>query len=373
MSKKTILITGGAGFIGSHLCDELLSKGHDVRVLDNMQEQVHGSNIVRPSYIHKDVRVFLGDICDAKSVALACRDVDVVFHFAARVGVGQSMYAVSDYTRTNNLGTAVLLEELIRNPVERLIVASSMSVYGEGKYQYPDGRPATAAPRSIERLRNGYWEVTDEAGAVLQPCPTPETKKPALASVYALSKYDQERMALVVSQAYAIPCVALRFFNTYGTRQALSDPYTGVLAIFASRLLNDSPPLLYEDGLQQRDFVYVTDVARACRLAMEAPGIEGEVFNVASGNAYTVRDVASRLASVMGKSEIEAEIVGKYRVGDIRHCFADIQHARECLGYAPQVPLDTGMERLADWLTEQAAVDKVAYANVELSTRGLTV
>jgi dTDP-L-rhamnose 4-epimerase len=202
---------------------------------------------------------------------------------------------------------------------------------------------------------------------------TPETKPPALASVYALSKFDQERMCLMIGRAYKLPVVALRFFNAYGPRQALSNPYTGVLAIFAARLLNDRPPKVFEDGLQQRDFVSVYDVAQACRLALETQAAAGEVFNVGSGQPQTVRDVALRLARVLGKEQLAPEIVGKYRVGDIRHCFADIGKAQQVLGYQPRVTLDAGMAELAAWLESQAAVDRVAQASAELSERGLTV
>jgi dTDP-L-rhamnose 4-epimerase len=227
--------------------------------------------------------------------------------------------------------------------------------------------------RSLDQLKRGDWELHDEDGSVLQPVPTPESKPPALASVYALSKFDQERMCLMIGRAYQIPVVALRFFNAYGPRQALSNPYTGVLAIFAARLLNDNPPKIFEDGLQQRDFVSVYDVARACRLALQTPQAAGEVFNVGSGQACTVRDVAARLARVLGKEHIEPEIIGKYRVGDIRHCFSDINKARQVLGYAPEVTLDEGMAELAAWLESQAAVDRVAQASAELTARGLTL
>jgi dTDP-L-rhamnose 4-epimerase len=283
------------------------------------------------------------------------------------------MYEVAHYTRVNNLGTAVLLEALIAQPVQRLVIASSMSLYGEGLYRNQAGEVRLAGERSVEQLRRGDWELHDESGAVLTPAPTPETKPPALASIYALSKFDQERMCLMIGRAYQIPTVALRFFNAYGPRQALSNPYTGVLAIFASRLLNNSAPKLFEDGLQQRDFVSVYDLVRACRLALEAPGADGEVFNVGSGQPLTVRDVAARLARVLGKESIEPEIVGKYRVGDIRHCFADITKAQAVLGYRPQVTLDQGMAELAAWLESQAAVDRVAQASAELASRGLTI
>jgi dTDP-L-rhamnose 4-epimerase len=367
------LITGGAGFIGSHLADELLAHGMRVRVLDNLDPQVHGESRRRPDYLDPEVELQVGDATDKDALVKALRGVDAVYHFAAAVGVGQSMYEVAHYTRVNNLGTAVLLEALIKQPVQRLVIASSMSLYGEGLYRNQAGEVRLAGERSVEQLRRGDWELHDESGAVLTPAPTPETKPPALASIYALSKFDQERMCLMIGRAYQIPTVALRFFNAYGPRQALSNPYTGVLAIFASRLLNNSAPKLFEDGLQQRDFVSVYDLVRACRLALEAPGADGEVFNVGSGQPLTVRDVAARLARVLGKESIEPEIVGKYRVGDIRHCFADITKAQAVLGYRPQVTLDQGMAELAAWLESQAAVDRVAQASAELASRGLTI
>jgi dTDP-L-rhamnose 4-epimerase len=370
---QNVLITGGAGFIGSHVADELLAHGFKVRVLDTLAAQVHGDDGRRPDYLDPEVEVMVGDVTDRDVLSKALQDIDAVYHFAAAVGVGQSMYQVAHYTRVNNLGTAVLLEALIAKPVERLVIASSMSLYGEGLYRSTGGAVRVAGERSLDQLRRGDWELHDEDGSVLQPVPTPESKPPALASVYALSKFDQERMCLMIGRAYQIPVVALRFFNAYGPRQALSNPYTGVLAIFAARLLNDSPPKIFEDGLQQRDFVSVYDVARACRLALQTPAAAGEVFNVGSGRACTVREVAARLARVLGKEHIEPEIVGKYRVGDIRHCFSDIGKARRVLGYAPQVTLDDGMAELAAWLESQAAVDRVAQASAELTARGLTL
>jgi dTDP-L-rhamnose 4-epimerase len=370
---QNVLITGGAGFIGSHVADELLAHGFKVRVLDTLAAQVHGDSSRRPDYLDPQVEVMVGDVTDRDVLCRALQGVDAVYHFAAAVGVGQSMYEVAHYTRVNNLGTAVLLEALIAKPVERLVIASSMSLYGEGLYRNAGGEVRVAGERSLDRLKRGDWELHDEDGSVLQPVPTPEGKPPALASVYALSKFDQERMCLMIGRAYQIPVVALRFFNAYGPRQALSNPYTGVLAIFAARLLNDNPPKIFEDGLQQRDFVSVYDVARACRLALQTPEAAGEVFNVGSGQACTVCDVAARLARVLGKEQIEPEIVGKYRVGDIRHCFADIGKARRVLGYEPQVTLDEGMAELAAWLESQAAVDRVAQASAELTARGLTL
>jgi dTDP-L-rhamnose 4-epimerase len=370
---QKVLITGGAGFIGSHVADELLAHGFKVRVLDTLAAQVHGDSGRRPDYLDPQIEVMVGDVTDREVLSSALQGVDAVYHFAAAVGVGQSMYEVAHYTRVNNLGTAVLLEALVANPVQRLIVASSMSLYGEGQYRTAAGQLRVTGERSLDQLKRGDWELHDEDGSVLQPVPTPESKPPALASVYALSKFDQERMCLMIGRAYQMPVVALRFFNAYGPRQALSNPYTGVLAIFAARLLNDNPPKIFEDGLQQRDFVSVYDVARACRLALQTPEAAGEVFNVGSGQACTVRDVAARLARVLGKEHIAPEIMGKYRVGDIRHCFSDIGKARRVLGYEPQVTLDDGMAELAAWLESQAAVDRVAQASAELTARGLTL
>jgi dTDP-L-rhamnose 4-epimerase len=370
---QKVLITGGAGFIGSHLADELLAHGYHVRVLDSLDPQVHGESRRRPEYLAKEVELVVGDVCDPAKVGEALRGVDAVYHFAAAVGVGQSMYEIAHYTRVNNLGTAVVLEALIKNPVERLVVASSMSLYGEGLYRGNSGGARVVGERTLEQLKSAQWEFVDQDGSVLQPMPTPETKQPALASVYALSKYDQERLCLLTGRAYDIPTVALRFFNAYGPRQALSNPYTGVLAIFASRLLNNNPPAIFEDGLQQRDFVSVHDIARACRLALQTADAAGETFNIGSGRPRTVRDIAAKLAKVVGKENIPPEILGKYRVGDIRHCYADISKAQRVLGYAPEVQLEDGLVELSSWLASQAAVDRVAQASAELSARGLTV
>jgi dTDP-L-rhamnose 4-epimerase len=373
--SRVVLITGGAGFIGSHLADALLQQGHRVRVLDNLDPQVHGEERRRPEYLDSDVELIAGDVRDPHAVQSALEGVDSVFHFAAKVGVGQSMYAVENYTDVNNRGTGVLLEALIQRASEgiRLVVASSMSIYGEGLYRDARGNIVPGQERSLDQLKQRQWEVMDDGGTPLTPLPTTENKMPSLASVYALSKFDQERLCLLIGRAYNIPTVALRFFNVYGTRQALSNPYTGVLAIFASRLLNDNRPLVNEDGQQRRDFVSVRDVAQACLRAMEkAPDVAGQAFNVGSGRNYTVLEIGRRLAEVLGKS-IEPEITGKYRVGDIRHCFADISHTRQLLGYEPRVTLEDGLIELAQWLENQIAVDRVQQAAAELGARGLTV
>jgi dTDP-L-rhamnose 4-epimerase len=371
--SKHILITGGAGFIGSHLADELLEHGYRVRALDNLCRQVHGPDPQRPGYLHDEVELVVGNVCNPEAVRRALQGVDAVYHFAARVGVGQSMYRVADYTRVNNLGTAELFEALMERPVERLIVASSMSIYGEGFYRLPDGTACNGAQRTLAQLGRGEWELRNDSGEILTPIPTPETKHPSLASVYALSKYDQERMCMMLGEAYGIPTVALRFFNVYGPRQALSNPYTGVLAIFSSRYLNGKPPLIFEDGQQQRDFVNVHDIATACRLALEEPAAAGKVFNLGSGQHYSIGEIAQRMARVLGMEHVQPEITGKYRVGDIRHCFADIGLARRVLGYEPRCSLEEGLVEMVQWLQRQSACDYLDRAAFELAVRGLTV
>lgn len=373
--NQRVLITGGAGFIGSHLADELLEQGYQVRVLDCLLPQVHGPDAQRPEYLSPDVELIVGDVRDSAAVEQALQGVDAVFHLAAAVGVGQSMYEVEHYTSVNNLGTAVLLQALAGSPVKRLVVASSMSIYGEGAYRSGDGQPVAVGERSLEQLRRGQWEPMDEQGRPVDPVPTPETKAPAASSVYALSKYDQERLCLIVGGAYRIPTVALRFFNAYGPRQALSNPYTGVLAIFSAQYLSGRQPSIFEDGLQQRDFVNVHDVARACRLAMEAPDAAGQVFNVGSGQAVTVREVAAKIGETLGVTQLQPEITERYRVGDIRHCFADISKASQMLGYQPQVSFSEGLGELARWLESQPQIvkDSSTQAREELTARGLVV
>jgi dTDP-L-rhamnose 4-epimerase len=370
--KGTVLITGGAGFIGSHVASELLKAGYQVRILDSLVTQVHGDNPNRPDYLHEDAEFILGDVRNPEILDEALSGVDAVYHFVALVGVGQSMYQIAEYTSVNNLGTAVLLERLVKHRVGKLIVASSMSIYGEGLYVSDDGQPYMHACRRTQQLKAHDWEMVADDGSPLHPVPTPETKQPSLASVYALSKYDQEQMCLIAGRAYGLPTVALRFFNAYGPYQSLSNPYTGVLAIFASRLMNDKRPIIFEDGKQLRDFVSVSDIAQACRLALEVQAAQDVVLNVGSGSAITVTDVARKLAKVLGK-DIEPEISGKYRVGDIRHCYPDISLARRVLGYKPRVSLEKGMRDLAEWLDRQTAHDRFNEMRDELASRGLVV
>jgi dTDP-L-rhamnose 4-epimerase len=369
---ERVLITGGAGFIGSHLARHLLHEGHEVRALDRLDPQVHPER-ERPPYLDDEVELVKGDVRDPAAVAEALAGCDAVVHLAARVGVGQSMYEIADYCSVNTVGTGVLLEAMLENPVRRLVVASSMSIYGEGLYRAAGGAVAEAVERERGQLERAEWEPVSPDGGALAPEPTPETKKPCLSSIYALNKYDQERMCLLFGSSYDVPTTALRFFNVYGPDQALSNPYTGVLAIFGGRLLNGRAPLIFEDGEQRRDFVSVHDVARACALALEREDAAGCAVNVGSGESVTVREIAERLARVTGRIDVEPEVTGKYRVGDIRHCFADIGLAREVLAYEPRVALDAGMAELAGWLEGQSAEDRVESAHGELAARGLTL
>jgi len=367
--SEIILITGGAGFIGRHLAKALLSSGRTVRVLDNLIEQVHPTG-GRPAELDSDVEFITGDIRNPDVVRRAIFGADKIVHLAAEVGVGQSMYAVDRYTSVNDFGTAVLFQELIRNRVQRVVVASSMSIYGEGLYRTVDGELVEDVVRT-GRNANGSWDPLDDQGRPLRPAPTPETKRNALRSVYAIGKFVQERLTLTLTRQYGMEGTALRLWNVYGPGQALSNPYTGVLAIFASRIANNQPPLIYEDGMQRRDFVHVEDVAQAFLLALDHCGADGEVFNIASGQDRTIEEVARLQAASMGRSSLRPEITGKARAGDIRHCIPDLTKARNVLGYAAGKPFSEGLEELAEWVARQEIRDRVAEAKAELELHGL--
>jgi dTDP-L-rhamnose 4-epimerase len=365
---KKVLITGGCGFIGRRLSTELLENGYEVRVLDSLVEQVHGA----PQPLEAaDVEYLIGDVRDRELVAQALRGIDAVVHLAAEVGVGQSMYEIARYVGGNDLGTAILLEGLIANPVERLVVASSMSVYGEGLYLDAHGGRSANVRRTREDLAQRRWDPIGPDGSVLRPVPTDETKPVDLASIYALTKYAQERSVMIYGEAYGAETVALRLFNVFGPGQALSNPYTGVLANFASRLAAGEQPLVFEDGLQRRDFVHVSDVARAFRLALERKEAAGHVINVGSGGATAIGAVATMLARAMGVPDRQAEILGKARSGDIRNCFADITKATELLGYVPQRRLEDSLGELAEWVAGASSTDNAARMRSELEARGL--
>jgi dTDP-L-rhamnose 4-epimerase len=368
-----VLITGGAGFIGSHLADRLLAEGHQVRALDNLDPQVHPAGD-RPDYLDGDVELQVGDVRDHDAVRQALEGVDAVVHFAAAVGVGQSMYEIERYTSINAIGAAVLLEEAVerRDRISKLLVASSMSIYGEGQYRNPRTGESGLAPgvRPETQLAARNWDVLADDGTPLESEPTAETKLLRPTSIYAIGKRDHEEMVLAVGAAYELPAVALRFFNVYGERQALSNPYTGVAAIFSSRLLNDRAPLVFEDGNQTRDFVDVRDIARCCALALEQDGADGRTLNVGTGRPTSIGEVAQVIAHGLGK-EIEPEVVNEFRAGDNRHCYADTRLATELLGFRAEVSFEAGMQELLTWLEGQEAADTVDAAREALVARGL--
>jgi dTDP-L-rhamnose 4-epimerase len=363
-----ILVTGGAGFIGCHLATQLLRDGHHVRVLDCLLDQVHSGQYRDP--VLSDVELIVGDVRDPEVVGRAVRGVDAVVHLAAEVGVGQSMYAIDRYVSNNDLGTAVLLQVLLANPVERLVVASSMSIYGEGLYRDSSGQLIEDVVRPL-RTANGPWDPVDAAGQRLTPVPTPEGKRPALASVYAISKFVQERLILTVGAAYGMKAVALRLFNAYGPGQALSNPYTGVLAIFAAALANGKAPMVFEDGNQRRDFVHVRDVADAFILALTSPAVRSGAYNIGSGRSVSIAEVAIAIADAMGRPDLRPEFLNKARAGDIRHCFGDISLASRELGYTPRRGLTDSLPELAAWVGRQQAVQRIDEARRELEVRGL--
>jgi dTDP-L-rhamnose 4-epimerase len=367
------LVTGGAGFIGSHLVDALLREGHDVRVLDSLDPQVHDGV---PSYLSPEAELVQADVRDREAVRDCLRDVELLVHLAAAVGVGQSMYEIERYTSINTLGAAVVLEEAVaaRAQLAKTVVASSMSIYGEGLYRCAsEGRLVSPPPRSEEQLRARRWEpLCPGCGAPLEPVPTAESTPVTPESIYAIGKRDHEEMFLVAGRAYGIPTTALRFFNVYGPRQSLSNPYTGVAAIFSSRLMSGNAPVIFEDGGQSRDFVHVSDIVSAVVAALAPGAADGQAVNVGTGRSVSVREVADVLSKELGV-ELEPEIRNRFRAGDIRHCYADVDRAKELLGFAPAVGFEAGMRDLISWLSDATAIDRVNEATEALETRGLTL
>ena len=370
-----VLITGGAGFIGSHLADLLLEKGYDVRALDNLDPQVHGENPVRPEYLAPGVELIVGDVRNHSDVERALDGCGMLIHFAAAVGVGQSMYEIEHYTSVNSLGAAVVLEEAVkkRDSLKKILVASSMSIYGEGLYECPHCGQFAPELRPSKQLERHEWEVLcPECNCSGEPLPVPETKPLYPTSIYAINKRDHEEMFLSIGNAYGIPAVAMRFFNVYGTRQALSNPYTGVGAIFASRLLNDNPPVIFEDGKQSRDFIHVHDLARACWLAIENPESSGKILNVGTGKPSTILRIGRAIASELGKPSDNFSIRNEFRAGDIRHCFADISRTREVLGFEAEISFEEGVKDLCRWVATCTSADLIDRATEELEKHGLT-
>jgi dTDP-L-rhamnose 4-epimerase len=375
MSKK-ILVTGGAGFIGSHLTDELVRRGHRVRVFDNVEKQVHGNGANAPKHLNPEAEFVRGDVKDRKSLRKAVQDAEVIFHQAAAVGVGQSMYEVAKYCEVNVGGTANLLDILVHNgnKVEKIILASSMSNYGEGKYHCKQCGTVFPNLRSTDDLRRHQWEIRcPKCTQTINVLPTDEEKPLQPTSIYATTKRTQEEMVLNVGRAYGIPAVALRYFNIYGPRQSLSNPYTGVAAIFSSRIMNRQRPVIFEDGRQGRDFTHVSDVVQANILAMESDAADYQVFNVGTGRMTNLLELVEMLIERLeGGDGITPQFVNQFREGDIRYCFADIRKIEGTLGYRPKISFKQGVSDLIEWARNQNAADSFEAAAAELTRHGLT-
>jgi dTDP-L-rhamnose 4-epimerase len=367
-----VLVTGGAGFIGSHLADRLLSEGHDVRILDVLDPQVHDGV---PAYLSTDAELVVGDVRDHELVARCLQDADALVHLAAAVGVAQSMYEIERYTAVNAVGAAVVLEQAlaVRDRLSKMVVASSNTIYGEGLYRCPvEGIEVAPSPRPEAQLAARDWEPhCPTCDAPLEPRPTPESKPLRPTSIYAITKRDHEDMFLAVGAAYGMATTALRFFSVYGPRQALSNPYTGVAAIFAARFLNGHAPIVFEDGNQTRDFVHVSDVTRGIVAVLDPACADGQAINLGTGRGVSVLEVAAVLADGLGVA-IAPELSGDYRAGDVRHCFASIDRAREVFDFEPDVTFEQGMRELLGWLADQVPVDRADEAMAALRARGLT-
>lgn len=361
MSEK-VLITGGCGFVGSHLADEYLKQGFHVRVLDNLDPMVHGDLDDVPSYLNKEIEFVRGDIRDTNLLSRCLEGISVVSHQAAAVSVMQSMSNPTKYAEVNTLGTASLLELLVdrnRFPIRKLIIPSSMSIYGEGLY-LQNNNEVFPTLREKEQLENGRWEL-EWKGTPCDHAPTHEDKPLRPTSIYAITKRDQEEMALSIGREYNIPVVALRYFNIYGTRQSLSNPYTGVAAIFSSRVLNGNVPVVFEDGKQLRDFIHISDIVQANLLATNKSEGDYQVFNIGSGRPISILNVAEKVIASFGK-DISAIVTNTARPGDIRHCYADISRATKTLGFIPKSDFETSIQELIEWVKSQSAPDNFEAA-----------
>jgi dTDP-L-rhamnose 4-epimerase len=370
---KNILITGGAGFIGSHTADALIARGYAVRVLDIIDPQVHGEARRRPEYLDPRVELLVGDVRERADVVKALEGVEAVYHFAAQTGVGQSMYDMHSYCDVNISGTAMLLEVLAGSPgrVKKVILSSSRAVYGEGACRCPYCGIVHPGARSRTQLERGEWNLLcPYCGEPVEPLPTPEDIALDPISVYAITKRVQEDLLRTFSSSYGIPSVILRYFNVYGLRQALNNPYTGIGAIFTNRALSGKDIVIYEDGKPGRDFVNVRDVVQANLLALENLAAENGTFNVGSGERLTVLDLADLIRQRTG-STVGLEFSGKFRVGDIRDCYADLARSRNVLGYEPKVSFNAGVEELITWARGEQLEDRFAEAEGALRERRL--
>ncbi len=370
---KRVLITGGAGFIGSHTADAVIRAGYKVRILDLLDPQIHGGTTSFPGYMHPDFECLHGDVRNPRDVDAALDATDAVFHFAALTGVGQSMYDIRNYVDTNCTGTATLLEAIIKREkqVRRLVLASSRAVYGEGTHECQICGIVYPRPRSKPDLELGkFASYCPNCSHELSPVPTSENRPLFPISVYGWTKKQQEEQCEYVAKTFGIPVSILRYFNVYGSRQSLSNPYTGVVSIFYSRLKAGQPISLYEGGKPMRDFIHVSDVARANLLALES-GVEPVApINVGTGRAVSILDVANTLGHACAITP-RLEDRGEFRVGDINSCYADLKQAVQLLGFRPQMSLKDGMEEFVEWAQEQKSTDLYQTTVDELQRHGL--
>ena len=376
MSIRNVLVTGGAGYIGSHLVDALVTRGYQVTVLDNLEPQVHRSG-TWPSYANPRVQYVRGDVRDRAVFEPLVLASDAVVHFGAAVSVGQSMYQIDRYVDVNTRGTALLLDILVnaKHDVRKVIVASSIGVYGEGAYRCATHGMVAPTIRPEEQLAARDWEQRcPQCGEHVVSIPTPEDKALYRDNIYSMTKYHQEEMVLLIGKTYGIPAVAPRFFNVYGPRQSLSNPYAGVAAIWLSRLLNGKPPVVFEDGGQLRDFVSIHDVVACLVLMLEKSGADFLPVNVGSGDTVTILEIARMLNRLLGAG-IEPQVTQTGRRFDIRHNTADISRAKATLGFQPVVSLEQGFSELIEWArtTPDVAEDFFDRALDELSAKGLLV
>jgi dTDP-L-rhamnose 4-epimerase len=376
MSSGTVLITGGAGFIGGRLARALAQPGRKVRVLDNLNPQIHGLNPTGLEWLTDGAIEFRrGSVEDRQALASAMEGADTIVHLAAETGTGQSMYEISRYNGVNSQGTAVLLDILANQTertVRRIILASSRSIYGEGAYVRPDGARVFPPARSAAQLAAHEWDPLDEVTSQrLVAVATHEADQPAPASIYAATKYAQEDLIRVAAEAFGLGYAILRFQNVYGEGQSLNNPYTGILSIFSTRIRRGIELPLFEDGEESRDFVHVDDVVAALRLSMDRKDPPNAVINVGSGQATSVREIAERLSVALGRPPM-VRVTGQYRLGDIRHNWADIGRLKDVLGFTPQIALADGLGRFAAWADGQPLPeDRLERANRELTERNL--
>lgn len=371
MKYKSILVTGGAGFIGSFLVDELVKKGHIVRIFDNLEKQVHNGK--KLSYINNKAQFIKGDVRNRSSLLKALKGIDAVYHLAAAVGVAQSNYEIKKYVDVNTGGTANLLDILVneKHSVKKLITISSMTGFGEGNYECTKCGIVRPPLRQEKQLLKKDWNIyCTNCHKIVNPVPTEDDAKEYPSSIYAITKKSQQDMVLLNASLYNFPTVVLRGFNVYGPRQSLSNPYTGVSAIFISRLKNNREAICYEDGSQSRDFVSVHDVVRAFILALEKDEANGHVINIGSGIPTSIKEIAIIIAKTLEKENL-VKISGEYRKNDTKHCYANISKAKKILGWKPKISLKKGFEELVKWGEKEKAVDTFSEAENELKKKGL--